>query len=351
MSAIRSLKVVRDSSVKDANPLLDLGLDKTGRGIILVVGDGDLSYAATLMRHVSESGMSEIRVLGTTLEGRDELFAEYPFAAQNVETLQEYARHEFDATKMDILLANEFEGADILRIVWNFPHYSMPVPEGDSKVKRSRKRNFIHKHRELLESFFASASKLIAQRPDADTRLYVTLCGGQGGTPLDPEPHRVYGDTWQVVDLAARSGFTLRDVFSSDDACANLARVGYKQKGYRQGDRSFSIKNPVTHVFGKPKPNGGAKAAWAVCWRHDIAFWINPETFSQARFEEILAETAGGDIDIVVGLLDQYTSKEGKQARTFSMAMSSRTVAFSKWDARDLALSIRDAIDGYVDLR
>ena len=44
-----------------------------------------------------------------------------------------------------------------------------------------------------------------------DGTVCVTLCGGQGGTPAD-RPQRAWGNSWQVVAMAAHAGFILTEV-------------------------------------------------------------------------------------------------------------------------------------------
>ena len=321
---------------------LALGLER--KRTILVVGDGDLGYASCLAKYWA-SADANVTVYGTTYESEDEITASYPNAAHNVAAAPSLrVRYGVDATRLSSTLTEKEDVGNISRIVWNFPHYSEPNQDG--RKQRTRKRNFIHKHRALLESFFSSAAATLAQ--SSNGIVYVTLVGGQGGTPADPEPRRKYGDTWQIVDLATRSGFILQNVHQSKDAISGLVQRGYTQKGYRQGDRAFATKSPVTHVF-QLASAATSPAAWAVAWRHDIGFWIDPQTFTYEMFAEIARRVAGDDIDIQFGLLDRYVSDDGKHARTYSMIMSSRKRAFSKIAARDLALNIRTSVESLVE--
>lgn len=49
-------------------------------------------------------------------------------------------------------------------------------------------------------------------------QILMTLCKGQGGTPAD-QPMRAWHDSWQVVSMAANSGFILTKVlpFRAED--------------------------------------------------------------------------------------------------------------------------------------
>jgi len=65
-------------------------------------------------------------------------------------------------------------------------------------------------------------------------KVLVTLCKGQGGTPAD-RPMRAWHDSWQVVSMAANSGFILTAVepFNVEDYCT------YTSTGFR-----YCVKMP-----------------------------------------------------------------------------------------------------------
>ena len=56
----------------------------------------------------------------------------------------------------------------------------------------------------------------------------VTLCRGQGGTPAD-QPQRLWADSWQIVSMAANSGFILTQVIPFE---AEIY-LGYSCTGFR----------------------------------------------------------------------------------------------------------------------
>lgn len=46
-------------------------------------------------------------------------------------------------------------------------------------------------------------------------KILVTLCRGQGGTPMD-QPLRNWSDSWQIVSLAAYAGLVLHHIQAFD---------------------------------------------------------------------------------------------------------------------------------------
>jgi 25S rRNA (uracil2634-N3)-methyltransferase len=92
---------------------------------ILLVGEGNLSFAVALLQHPPAplDHLPPANVTATAFDTEDECYAKYPDAEQNVRVLREKgARVLFgvDATRLEKTSA--LKGRVFDRIVWNFPH-------------------------------------------------------------------------------------------------------------------------------------------------------------------------------------------------------------------------------------
>jgi len=154
-------------------------------GPALIVGDGNFSFTACLAQHLGKNISTQ--VFATSLDTREQLQTN-PVAIENLDKLLAFPYinviHGVDTTNLDAT----FQDKIFHKIIFNFPHTG-------GKVK-------ISKCRELLEKFFLSASKRIDHTRGV---VCVSLCQGQGGTPQD-HVQRDYGNTWQVVQQAAKAG-------------------------------------------------------------------------------------------------------------------------------------------------
>ncbi|KAI0856586.1 hypothetical protein F4860DRAFT_492451 [Xylaria cubensis] len=170
---------------------------------ILLVGDGDLSFAASLVEHHYCAD-----VTATVFEkSREELLEKYPHAADNIAKIEaeEGCRVLFsvDATKMAPFTnksgrssskASGSEGASSAaagvmdRIIFNFPHVGGKSTDVNRQVRYNQ---------ELLVSFFQRAAPYLA--PGGS--IIVTLFEG--------EPYTL----WNIRDLARHSGLQVERSF------------------------------------------------------------------------------------------------------------------------------------------
>jgi 25S rRNA (uracil2634-N3)-methyltransferase len=92
---------------------------------ILLIGEGNFSFAVALLRHPPPSldHLPPANVTATALDTEEACHAKYPDAEQNIRLLREMGTHVLfgvDATRLEKTSA--LKGKVFDRIVWNFPH-------------------------------------------------------------------------------------------------------------------------------------------------------------------------------------------------------------------------------------
>lgn len=221
--------------------ILESGSEKGGGGNMnkrcLIIGDGNFTFSlAFCNKHSSE----DWTVVATSFEKKDEVIKRYDGASHVIEMLSNIGRgateckvhcdvmHEVDGTtlhQIPLLNKDYFQ-----RIIFNFPHCG-----GKSDIRRNQT---------LLRQFFISSSKIL---DPVEGEVWITLCKGQGGTPLD-NLNRGYCNTWKIVEQAAEGGLILARAFpfkASD-------WPDYSQTGYRGTGKGFMVEGALTHVFRAP---------------------------------------------------------------------------------------------------
>ncbi|KAK1948467.1 Ferredoxin-fold anticodon-binding domain-containing protein 1 [Phytophthora citrophthora] len=308
---------------------------------VLVVGDGNFSYSRAFLRaNSARIGASELHVTVTSLDTEKQLMEMYPKSRDILEELRNggiNVRHGVNATKLEKYSFGEEGDADSVsfdRIVFNFPHYA-----ADGGVGNKHKRNKIHRHRQLLTDFFASASQVLS----SSGQIWVTLCAGQGGTKLERKTRSV-GDTWQIVHCAAAAGLVLQDAhFCPVDALADL---GYYSVGYQSREKAFWTEDGISHVFCHEAP--GVKACFPIEWSRDVSFWVtDEEMFTEELLLDIVREHFSSEMmEISISLLDEYRcEKSGRKSVTYRLDISSSSLALSRDRVNTMAQSALTAIE------
>lgn len=321
---------------------------------VLIVGDGNFSFARAFLRSNEQKIASgELAVTATSLDTHDELLQMYPNSGVILDELKDggvRVVHNVNATKLkqypSLLNATTAELAESSscsssapslfdRVVFNFPHFA----EGGSK------RNKIHRHRQLLREFFQSVHDVLAH----DGLVWVTLCAGQGGTPLDTKP-RAWGDTWQIVHCAADAGFIARNVHLCP--VEKLAELGYYSVGYKLKEQAFWTPDSLTHVFCR-EGLLGVKAHFPIEWTRGISFWTH-EGFTEDKMAAILHECFPEPIAMSFHLTDTYVCpKTNRTSVTYSVHVNCDRTAFSKdrVNARTLDAITRIESSGFASSR
>ncbi|XP_074529238.1 ferredoxin-fold anticodon-binding domain-containing protein 1 [Halichoeres trimaculatus] len=195
---------------------------------MLFVGEGNFSFSASVSQLYSGT---ETSVTATCLQRQEEALR-HEGAVTNIQIIKDTGGtviFDVDCTKLGDCAA--LQGRVFDRVVFNFPH-------------RGRKSG-VKKNRDLLRNFFLSCVELLAE----DGEVHVSLCNGQGGTPVD-HPKREWHNSWQVAAMAAEAQLILTDVhpFESEKY------QSYKCTGYRSQDKGFHLEKALVHVFTRSLP-------------------------------------------------------------------------------------------------
>lgn len=240
-----------------------------------------------------------------------------------------------DARKLEECPSLESRTFD--KIIFNFPHVG-----GKMRIERNR---------DLLKDFFVSAVRMIKE----GGQVLVTLCNGQGGTPMD-KPRRRWDDSWKIVEMAAHGNFILTRV----EPFLWQSFRDYVVTGYRSLDKQFHTAGSLTHLFAKSEPptmhnltprqkiNTSQYAADNATWKDmtkniqdesdyglkciypcTFAFDLTlstDEDFNTAEFYRSLYNYAGSIVENV-DLIDRYLSPvDGKTKRTYRINYKSNYV-------------------------
>lgn len=142
---------------------------------VLLVGDGDLSFAAAL------SGLKICRSLtATTWDSRERLTKSFPRAEENIRLIEgngDTIQYEVDATNLKDSIK---EGDMYDTIAWNFPHIA-----GKQNIKRNR---------ELVQNFLVSAFSILKY----NGMVKISLCEGQSGTKAEDMDQ--WNFSWKLID-------------------------------------------------------------------------------------------------------------------------------------------------------
>jgi len=200
---------------------------------ILLVGEGDFSFAASLVQH---HGCADI--LASSYEpDRATLLAKYPHAAAHLQEIEEAFEHEEDGGRWRVQFgvdARRLEACkEVRKRKWDRVWFNFPHAGGRSKdVNRQVRFN-----QELLSEFFESAAKVLSSEDDqGDSRnendenkvesrpsIIITLFEG--------EPYTL----WNVRDLARNKGLVVKRSWKFDPSIypgyRHARTVGVIKKG------------------------------------------------------------------------------------------------------------------------
>ncbi|KAF2811014.1 uncharacterized protein BDZ99DRAFT_487722 [Mytilinidion resinicola] len=150
---------------------------------ILLVGEGDFSYAASLTTHHHCTSLT-----ATSFDSSPALLSKYPHCTAHLSSITAVPtssiHHGIDATSLSKTLPRAARTYKYDRVVFNFPHTGGLSTDVNRQVRYNQ---------ELLVKFLQSAKKLLSPAPPPSTIL-VTL--------FDAEPYTL----WNIKDLARHVG-------------------------------------------------------------------------------------------------------------------------------------------------
>jgi 25S rRNA (uracil2634-N3)-methyltransferase len=230
--------------------------------VIVVVGDGDLSFSASLLDTIPGE-----QIVATILDTEEAMKEKYPGASTNVDQLRNNGARvlfSLDATKLSrkYLIGRLGEMPKVSRIVFNFPHTGEGIKDRDYNIRAQQK---------LIVGFFQASTKLLLEQGvwegvilERKTLMATPLAqevvsqpDEEGDTHIarqKPEIHLTCWtgdpyDDWNVKKLATSvPSLHLHESFSFD-----LSRyAGYKHRrtiGAVTDDEAFTKKSARTFVF------------------------------------------------------------------------------------------------------
>jgi len=213
--------------------------------VILLVGEGDLSFACALLRRLGASAY----LIATVFDSKKALRQKYPAAAGNARRLLSAGMQViYEVDCRELHERTEFIGA-FTKIVFNFPHLGGDAEEAG-----------VEEHRALLGAFLASAGRCLEPLPAAE--VHITLKSG--------EPYA----SWRVEQLAKQASGAEGDASPLLRCDRQVPFEASKYRGYShrrtRGDayaqaRGLGEENVVsgarTYVF---RPSREAKCAQAL---------------------------------------------------------------------------------------
>jgi len=212
-----------------------------GGGSILLIGEGNFSFASALCRHLG-TGAS---VTATAFDSETKLNHKYPDAAEHRKAVDDELGGTtlvgVDATRLHHV--REFKEA-FQSIVWNFPY----AAGGEADLSR-----IVEIHVKLLSDFFKSALRCLD--PEQDSTIHVALKSG--------EPYKSWKIT-QVAKTACPNQLELRNVVPF----APSAWPGYEHRRTKGFNDRFSKKDSEelekgakVYIFGLVREGGQSDQA------------------------------------------------------------------------------------------
>jgi len=217
---------------------------------MLVCGDGDLSYSASIAPILQKMG---IHLTATVLESQEDHERVYKSSKSNADIItssspNHQVLYSLDATKLSIYfhetndditkeddesMSKKIKMKKFDRIQFNFPHW---LGKANNRYNR-----------QLIDNFLKSATDFITPNTG---EIHMALCDGQGGSSASTLEQ--WKRSWMVALYAADHGLLLTHVLPFEPT--------HDLSSHRGVDRPFHVgKNPKLYIFAKPNNDSDNK--------------------------------------------------------------------------------------------
>ncbi|CAE6346273.1 unnamed protein product [Rhizoctonia solani] len=213
---------------------------------ILLIGEGNFSFAHSLLDHPSIPSLPPANITATAYDSESDCLAKYPDAQAHITALRSAGASvlfDVDARRLDKTFPLK-TGKKWDRVVWNFPHVGLSIADQDRNIATNQGR---------LLGFLASVKPYLAEGaiPDPNAKGKsvkkgeVTSDGEEGAVSLPESKHKMAGSV--LITLREQEPYTLWELprLAKNPVTPAVSRNASPQPRYIQV-RSF-IFHPETY--------------------------------------------------------------------------------------------------------